>query len=107
MPVINRIADFHADMTEWRHDLHTHPELALHETRTAGVVAAKLREWGVDEVHTGIATTGVVGVIHGRQPGPPGAGIGLRADMDAPAHPRGNRRPLRQPNSGRDARLRP
>ena len=87
MPVINRIADFHADMTEWRRDLHTHPELALHETRTSAVVAEKLRAFGVDEVHTGIATTGVVGVIHGSEPGPPGAGIGLRADMDAlPIH---------------------
>jgi len=87
MPVINRIADFHADMTEWRRDFHTHPELALHETRTAAIVAEKLRAFGVDEVHTGIATTGVVGVIHGREPGPPGAGIGLRADMDAlPIH---------------------
>ena len=38
MPVLNRIAAFHADMTEWRHDLHAHPELALQETRTSGVV---------------------------------------------------------------------
>ena len=84
MPVINRIADFHADMTEWRHDLHTHPELALQEVRTSGVVQEKLRSFGVDEVHAGIATTGVVGVIHGREPGP---AIGLRADMDAlPIH---------------------
>ena len=80
MPVINRIADFHDDMTEWRHDLHRHPELSLQETRTSALVQRKLREFGVDEVHTGLATTGVVGVIHGRGPGP---GIGLRADMDA------------------------
>ncbi len=80
MPVINRIAEFHADMTEWRHDFHTHPELALKENRTSGIVQDKLRAFGVDEVHANIATTGVVGVIHGRQPGP---GIGLRADMDA------------------------
>lgn len=86
MPVHNRIAEFHADMTAWRHDLHAHPELALQEVRTSGVVAAKLREFGVDEVVTGIARTGVVGVIHGHG----GAGgknssraIGLRADMDA------------------------
>ena len=80
MPVINRIADFHDEMTEWRHDLHRHPELALQEVRTSGIVAEKLRAFGVDEVHTGIATTGVVGVIHGREPGP---AIGFRADMDA------------------------
>ena len=84
MPVINRIAAFHDDMTAWRHDLHAHPELALQEHRTSGVVQQKLREFGVDEVHTGIARTGVVGVIRGREPGP---GIGLRADMDAlPIH---------------------
>ena len=84
MPVINRIAEFHADMTAWRHDFHIHPELALQETRTSRVVQEKLREFGVDEVHTGMATTGVVGVIHGREPGP---GIGFRADMDAlPIH---------------------
>ena len=82
MPIINRIADFHEQMTAWRHDLHTHPELALHEVRTSGVVAEKLREFGVDEIVTGIARTGVVGVIHG-QGGPGGEAIGLRADMDA------------------------
>jgi hippurate hydrolase len=80
MPVINRIADFHADMTEWRHDLHRHPELALQEHRTSQVVQDKLRSFGVDEIHTGLATTGVVGVIRGREPGP---AIGFRADMDA------------------------
>jgi hippurate hydrolase len=80
MPVINRIAEYHAEMTAWRHDLHQHPELAFQEVRTAGVVASKLREFGVDEVVTGIAGTGVVGVIHGQGPG---AAIGLRADMDA------------------------
>ena len=80
MPVLNRIADFHDEMTEWRRDLHAHPELALEETRTSAVVQEKLRAFGVDEVATGIARTGVVGVIKGR-----GAGeaIGLRADMDA------------------------
>jgi amidohydrolase len=84
MPVINRIAEFHADMTEWRHDLHTHPELALQETRTSRIVQEKLKEFGVDEIHAGIANTGVVGVIRGREPGP---GIGFRADMDAlPIH---------------------
>ncbi len=84
MPVINRIADFHADMTAWRHDLHVHPELALKETRTSRVVQDLLRDFGVDAVHTGLAGTGVVGVIHGRETGP---GIGLRADMDAlPIH---------------------
>ena len=84
MPIINRIAEFHPEMTEWRQDFHRHPELALEEVRTSGIVADKLRAFGVDEVVTGIAKTGVVGVIRGR------AGdraIGLRADMDAlPIH---------------------
>ncbi len=80
MPVINRIAEFHADMTQWRRDLHRHPELALQENRTSQRVAELLRSFGVDEVHTGLAGTGVVGVIRGRE----GEGaIGLRADMDA------------------------
>ena len=80
MPIVNRIAEFHADMTAWRRDLHRHPELALQETRTSQVVQEKLAAFGVDEVVTGLATTGVVGVIRGRQPG---GAIGLRADMDA------------------------
>jgi len=85
MPVINRIAEFHADLTEWRRDLHRHPELALRETRTSAAVQRHLRSFGVDEVHAGLAGTGVVGVIHGAHPAGDGAAhaIGLRADMDA------------------------
>lgn len=82
MPVHNRIAEFHAEMTAWRRDFHEHPELAFEEVRTAGIVAEKLREFGCDEVHTGIARTGVVGVIRGANAGS-GRAIGLRADMDA------------------------
>ncbi|WP_207536786.1 M20 aminoacylase family protein [Sabulicella rubraurantiaca] len=82
MPVINRIADFHPEMTEWRHDFHRHPELGFEETRTSALVAQRLREFGCDEVHEGIARTGIVGVIHG-QGGPNGRAIGFRADMDA------------------------
>ncbi len=85
MPVHNRIAEFHPDMTAWRRDFHANPELAFKETRTARVVAEKLKEFGVDEIHTGLATTGVVGVIRGSEPG--AGAIGLRADMDAlPIH---------------------
>ena len=84
MPVINRIAAFADEMRAWRHDLHRHPELALQEVRTSGKVQEALRSFGVDEVHTGIAETGVVGVIRGSEPG---GAIGLRADMDAlPIH---------------------
>jgi amidohydrolase len=82
MPIINRIADFHEEMTAWRRDLHAHPELSLQEVRTSGVVQQRLREFGVDEVITGLAHTGVVGVIRGRG-GDSTRAIGLRADMDA------------------------
>jgi amidohydrolase len=84
MPVINRIAEYQAEMAAWRQDLHAHPELALQEVRTSGVVQEKLKEFGVDEIITGMARTGVVGVIKGRGEG---GAIGLRADMDAlPIH---------------------
>ena len=81
MPIHNRIAEFYDEMTAWRHDFHQHPELGFEETRTSGIVAAKLREFGVDEVITGIAKTGVVGVIRGQ--GGSDRAIGFRADMDA------------------------
>ncbi|MBW6397274.1 amidohydrolase [Roseomonas sp. HJA6] len=82
MPVNNRIADFHAEMTAWRRDFHEHPELAFEEVRTSEIVADKLRAFGCDEVITGIAKTGVVGVIRGNNAAS-GRAIGLRADMDA------------------------
>ncbi len=86
MPVINRIAEFHDEITEWRRDIHAHPELQFDVHRTATLVADKLKEFGVDEIATGIGRTGVVGVIKGRQTGS-GKVIGLRADMDAlPIH---------------------
>ena len=80
MPIVNRIAAFHDDMVAWRRDLHAHPETAFEEQRTSDFVAGKLAEWGI-EVHRGLATTGVVGVLHGKGGG--GRAIGLRADMDA------------------------
>jgi hippurate hydrolase len=68
-------------MTAWRHDFHQHPEIGFEERRTSAIVAQKLRDFGCDEVVTGLATTGVVGVIHGRTRN--GRAIGFRADMDA------------------------
>ena len=82
MPIVNRVADLANEIAEWRHDLHAHPELLFDVNRTAGVVAEKLREFGCDEVVTGIGRTGVVGVIRGRK-GASDKAIGLRADMDA------------------------
>jgi hippurate hydrolase len=80
MPVINRIAEFADEVAEWRRDFHVHPELQYELPRTSGKVAELLRSFGVDEVVTGIAQSGVVAVIKGRGPGKT---IGIRADMDA------------------------
>ncbi|HEY1362435.1 MAG TPA: M20 aminoacylase family protein, partial [Xanthobacteraceae bacterium] len=82
MPIVNRIADLHADITAWRRDIHAHPELLYEVHRTAALVADKLKSFGCDEVVTGIGRTGVVGVIRGGKGGG-GRVIGLRADMDA------------------------
>ncbi|WP_444666134.1 M20 aminoacylase family protein [Cereibacter changlensis] len=80
MPVLNRIADYSAEMTGWRRYLHQHPELEFDCHATAGFIAERLREFGVDEIHEGIATSGIVAIINGQGDGPT---IGLRADMDA------------------------
>src|SRR3569833_631082 len=82
MPIINSIAALSDEMTAWRRDFHENPELLYDVHRTAGIVADRLREFGCDEVVTGIGRTGVVGVIHGRK-STSGKTIGLRADMDA------------------------
>jgi hippurate hydrolase len=84
MPIVNRVADLHPEITEWRRDLHAHPELQYDVHRTAAVVAEKLKAFGCDEVVTGLGRTGVVGVIRGRKPGNGERQvIGMRADMDA------------------------
>jgi amidohydrolase len=85
MPIINRVADLQPDIMAWRHDIHEHPELLYDVHRTAAFVADRLREFGCDEVVTGLGRTGVVGVIKGNRPGTGGdvKVIGLRADMDA------------------------
>ena len=85
MPIVNRVADLQPDIQAWRRDIHEHPELLYDVHRTAALVADRLREFGCDEVITGVGRTGVVGVIKGDKPA--GRGdvkvIGLRADMDA------------------------
>ncbi|WP_394788924.1 M20 aminoacylase family protein [Rhodoferax sp.] len=83
------IAQFHPELTALRRDLHAHPELGYEEVYTAARVTQALELCGVDEVHTGIGKTGVVGIIHGRnskgkgKKADSGKMIGLRADMDA------------------------
>jgi amidohydrolase len=85
MPIVNRVADLQPDIQAWRRDIHQHPELLYDVHRTAAFVANRLREFGCDEVATGLGRTGVVGVIKGRRPARGGdiKVIGLRADMDA------------------------
>jgi hippurate hydrolase len=85
MPIVNRVADLHPEITAWRRDIHQHPELLYDVHRTAAFVAERLREFGCDEVATGLGKTGVVGVIKGKKPAGNGdiKVIGLRADMDA------------------------
>lgn len=82
MPVKNRFAEMQNEITAWRRDLHENPELMFETHRTAEFVADKLKEFGCDEITTGIGRTGVVGIIKGRQD-TGGKVIGLRADMDA------------------------
>jgi amidohydrolase len=78
MPPLDSIADYHADMTAWRRDIHAHPELGFEEQRTSDLVAAKLEEFGI-EVTRGLGKTGLVGRLRaGNSP----RTIGLRADMD-------------------------
>lgn len=82
MPIKNRFAEMHDEITAWRRDLHENPEILFETHRTSAIVAEKLKEFGCDEIESGIGRTGVVGVIRGRQTGS-GKVIGLRADMDA------------------------
>ena len=82
MNVIDSIAAHAPTMAALRRDIHAHPELCFEEVRTADLVVKKLADWGIP-VHRGLGTTGVVGIVHGRDGGACGRGIGLRADMDA------------------------
>ena len=79
MGMIERISEFHDDLTSWRRDIHAHPELGFEEERTSDLVANKLAEFGY-EVVRGVGRTGVVGRLRA---GTSSRSIGLRADMDA------------------------
>jgi hippurate hydrolase len=78
----SRISQFHPELMALRRDLHAHPELGFEEVYTSGRVREALKLCGVDEIHTGIGKTGVVGVIKGQRASS-GRMVGLRADMDA------------------------
>ena len=96
MNLLDSLQDY-AQFVTLRRDIHAHPELGFEEHRTSGIVASLLKEWGV-EVHTGIAGTGVVGVLRG---GEGAHTIGLRADMDALPLQEENHFPHRSLNDGR------
>jgi len=81
---VDHIRRWQSDLKTIRQDIHAHPELAFEEKRTSSIVAESLKSWGI-ETHTGIAKTGIVGVIKGKKAG--GRAVGLRADMDClPIH---------------------
>ncbi len=86
MPIKNRLAEMHSEITEWRRDIHAHPELLYDTPRTSALIEEKLKAFGCDEVVPGIGRTGVVAVIEGKS-NTSGKAIGLRADFDAlPIH---------------------
>jgi amidohydrolase len=99
---IEKIRAYHRELTDIRRDLHAHPELSFQENRTSGVVAEYLKKLGI-ETHTGIARTGVVGVIKGKGggKGDGGKGIALRADMDCLPMQELNNFPHKSKNEGR------
>ncbi len=97
MPIAERIARMHAELTGWRRDLHAHPELGFEETRTSDLVAARLAAFGC-EVHRGLGKTGVVGTLRaGASP----RSVGLRADMDALPIAEANAFPHRSQHQGK------
>ena len=75
--MLNKAQELSPQIVTWRRDFHMHPELGFQETRTAGVVARHLQEWGY-QVRTGVGKTGVVGDIGSGKPM-----VAIRADMDA------------------------
>ena len=86
MPIVNRMAELHDEITGWPREFHSNPELLYDVHQTAKSVAEKLQSFGCDEVVCGIGKTGLVGIIRGKN-GDNGKVIGLRADMDAlPIH---------------------
>lgn len=97
MPVHNRIAGFADEMTEWRRDIHAHPELGFEEKRTSELVARKLESWGIT-VTRSIAGTGLVGTLSA---GSAKRAIGIRADMDALPMEEANDFSYRSQNAGR------
>ncbi|MEM7216349.1 MAG: M20 aminoacylase family protein [Pseudomonadota bacterium] len=100
MPIINRMAELHNEITEWRREIHSNPELQYDVHDTAAGVAEKLKAFGCDEVVTGIGKTGVVGIIHGKNRDS-GQVVGFRADMDALPIEEATDKPYKSKNAGK------
>ncbi|MCU4653669.1 M20 family metallopeptidase [Roseibacterium sp. SDUM158016] len=82
MPIKNRLAELMPEIAEWRREIHMNPEIMFDLPKTTALVEAKLKEFGVDEIHTGIGRSGIVALIRGKSD-TRGRCVGLRADMDA------------------------
>ena len=80
MKLIDAILHDAASISAIRKDIHAHPELCFQEVRTADVVAQQLTDWGIP-IHRGMGTTGVVGIVHGRDGGACGRGGGEKCDQ--------------------------
>ena len=100
MPIVNRMAELHDEITQWRREIHENPELQYDVHETAAKVTEKLKEFGCDEVHTGIGKTGVVALIHGKDTSS-GHVVGMRADMDALPIEEAVDRPYKSKNPGK------
>ncbi|MEM7069600.1 MAG: M20 aminoacylase family protein [Pseudomonadota bacterium] len=100
MPIINRMAELHEEITEWRREIHANPELQYDVFDTAENVAEKLRSFGCDVVETGIGKTGVVGIIRGKN-SESGRVVGMRADMDALPIEEATDKPYKSNNPGK------
>ncbi|MEO0341994.1 MAG: M20 aminoacylase family protein [Pseudomonadota bacterium] len=98
MPIINRIGDYHEEMKGWRRHIHANPEIMFDCHETADFVVERLKEFGIDQIETGVATSGVVAIIEGQGAGPT---IGLRADMDALPMPEETGLEYQSTNSGK------
>ncbi|MGI9353026.1 MAG: M20 aminoacylase family protein [Rhizobiaceae bacterium] len=100
MPIINRMAELHDEITEWRRQIHSNPELMYDVHDTATSVEEKLRAFGCDEVVAEIGKTGVVGIIHGKSR-ESGRVVGMRADMDALPIEEATDKPYKSNNPGK------
>ncbi len=101
MPIVNRIAEYHAELTQIRQQIHANPELLFDVYETADLIEEKLKQYGVDQIVTGIGRTGVVAVIKGNVTGKNSKVIALRADMDALPITEANQLDYASKNSGK------